>query len=78
MRIEGIAIGMCRQHSQQTATRIEHQRVILKAVAMVIHVATVEEERAVLRLCHETVPFVGLCSGVSDYFEHPTYFIKSS
>ena len=78
MRAKRVTAGMCRQHSQQTTIRIKHQRVVTEAVTVVIHIATIEEEGSVLRLCHELIPFVSLVWCISYYFEHPTYFRNSS
>ena len=68
---------MSGHYSQQSMVVIEHQRMVLKPVRMIVHVSSVEEECAVLRLCHEVVPFVGGISSIASYFEHPTYFKKS-
>ena len=78
MTDEHIVLFVGRQQGIKPTVTIDHQRMVTETVGMVVHELTVEEERAVLRLCHEVIPFVSLCSGVSNYFEHPTYFRNSS
>ena len=60
MGTKRVTIGMCRKYSQQPLVTIEQQRVVVKAVGMIVHVATIEEKCAILRLRHELIPLSSL------------------
>ena len=71
VRAECIARLVGRQDSHQTAIIVEHQRMILEAVGMIVHIAAVEEKSSILRRCHKLIPLIGLLRGISLYLEHP-------
>ena len=56
MRDECITLPIPWQECKQSSFSIHHHGIILETVTMIVHVATIEEERAILRLCHEPVP----------------------
>ena len=43
---------------------------IVKSIGMIIHIATIEEESAILRFGYELIPFISLIGGVADNLEH--------
>ena len=57
VRIQRIPTHVGGQKGIQSATAVDHQRVILEAVGMIIHVAAVEEESPILRRRYKAVPF---------------------
>ena len=42
----------------------------MESVAMIIHIVSVEEKRAVLGFRNELIPFISLIGGVPDNLEH--------
>ena len=77
MAVETMVLLVGWQQGIKFTLLIEHQGIVLETVAMIVHIAAVEEEGAILRLCNEPVPFVFQGCRVSDYFEHPMYFKNS-
>ena len=59
-----------RQQRVERTVEIAEQRMVAESVGMIVHIAAVEEESSVLRLRHESVPFVGLIGGVSSDVKH--------
>ena len=66
VREERVFADVGGQQGVETAFHVAHQRVVGEAVAVVVHVVAVEEERAVLRLRHKAVPFAAPAGVVSD------------
>ena len=56
MRDELVGHPVGRQYGIEAPFQIDHQRMVVEAVLMVVHVATVEEECSILRLGYKVVP----------------------
>ena len=78
MRIEGVARHMGRKQRIKPSLEIKHEREVAETVGMIVHVAAVKKERTILGLLDKIIPFRHAAFAVFDYFEHPTYFKKSS
>ena len=70
MGAQHITLRICRHQGIQRPFEIEHQRMVLEAITMVIHVVTIEEKRAVLGFRNELIPLISLIGGVPDNLEH--------
>ena len=70
MRLEHVSFPVGRHQGIEPPFTVEHQRTVLEAVAVIVHIVTVEEERAVLRPGYEAVPLGLAFGGVSDYIKH--------
>ena len=70
MRIQRIAHNIGRQQRIKVSLAVEHERMVLKAVAMVVHVVAEEKKRAVLRLCYKVIPCCLVSLGISSDFKH--------
>ena len=69
MRLKHVAPSVGRHQRIEPPVEVEHQRIVLESVGMIIHVATIEEERAVLRPSDKRVPLVLAVRGISDNLE---------
>ena len=78
MGIESIPCDVSRQQGIQLVTTIHHQRMVRKAVCMIVHVVSVQQESTILGTTYKVIPRLLLVGCVSYYFEHPTYFKNSS
>ena len=70
MRDELVGHPVGRQYGIEASFQIDHQRMVVEAVLMVVHVATVEEECSILRLGYKVVPCGLLLAAISFYLEH--------
>ena len=71
MRIKHVVHPIGRQEGIQTAIGIaDHQREVVEAVAVIVHVVADEQKCAVLRVGHKCVPLGLAVRGVSDDFKH--------
>ena len=66
MRLQCVTLAVGRQQGIEAPFAVEHQRIVLEAVAMVVHVAAVEEKGAVLGTSHKAVPLVSQGRGVAN------------
>ena len=70
MGTKDITFGIGWQQGIEHTITIKHQGIILEPVAVIVHILTIEEERAVLRLRHELIPLVSLLRSISNNVEH--------
>ena len=70
MRVECVAAPVGGKQGHRLAPLAEEQRVVGEAVAVVVHIAAVEEKGAVARLRHQLVPALSFIGGVGSYCYH--------
>ncbi len=70
MRKQHPVADIGRQDGIKSAVTIAHQRSIVEAVGMIVHIASVEEESSILRLSYKPVPLMSPFSTISDDFKH--------
>ena len=54
----------------EPALAIEHQRPVIKAVGMILHIVALKEEGGVAGTAHVTVPALAVVGGISSYLKH--------
>ena len=70
MRLKHVTFLVSRHEGIESAFLVKHQRIVLKTVAVIVHIISVEKERPVLRLGHKAVPFCLVFWSVSDNIKH--------
>ena len=70
MRIQGVVNMMGGQHGIQLFVFVEHQRIVIEPVFVVVHVASVEQERGIFCLFRIAVPLFFIGFGVSTNVKH--------
>ena len=73
VRHKRVNIEIGRQEGVEPLPPIDHQRMVVETVLMIVHKAAVKEERPVLRLSHKGVPLGGHVRCISLYFVHAIY-----